>query len=279
MFNRKYLNKMWDENNSWKFVLFLHKPPSMKRHIPNLITLMNLFCGSVAVVFAVLNQLELAAFFVFLGIIFDFFDGLAARVLNVKSDFGIQLDSLADMVTSGLVPGIVMFQLLGMSMSGGWNVDLSSQVANDTFWVGLKVAPLPFLGFLITLASAYRLAKFNIDENQVSTFIGLPTPANALLILSLPLILLYHSNDLLNGIILNQWFLIGVTLLSAYLLNSKIELFALKFDNWNFKDNSQRYIFIIVSLVLLMTMKFLAVPAIITFYILSSLVGNMGNKN
>ena len=279
MIRGKYLNKMWDENNSWKFVLFLHKPPSMKRHIPNLITLMNLFCGSVAVVFAVLNQLELAAFFVFLGIIFDFFDGLAARVLNVKSDFGIQLDSLADMVTSGLVPGIVMFQLLGMSMSGGWNVDLSSQVANDTFWVGLKVAPLPFLGFLITLASAYRLAKFNIDENQVSTFIGLPTPANALLILSLPLILLYHSNDLLNGIILNQWFLIGVTLLSAYLLNSKIELFALKFDNWNFKDNSQRYIFIIVSLVLLMTMKFLAVPAIITFYILSSLVGNMGNKN
>ena len=196
----------------------------------------------------------------------------------MKSDFGIQLDSLADMVTSGLVPGIVMFQLLGMSMSGGWNVDLSSQVANDTFWVGLKVAPLPFLGFLITLASAYRLAKFNIDENQVSTFIGLPTPANALLILSLPLILLYHSNDLLNSIILNQWFLIGVTLLSAYLLNSKIELFALKFENWNFKDNSQRYIFVIVSLVLLMTMQFLAVPAIITFYILSSLVGNVGGK-
>ena len=250
----------------------------MKRHIPNLITLMNLFCGSAAAVFAVLNQLELAAFFVFLGIIFDFFDGLAARVLDVKSDFGIQLDSLADMVTSGLVPGIVMFQLLAMSMSGGWNVDLSSQAANDTFWVGLKVAPLPFLGFIITLASAYRLAKFNIDENQVSTFMGLPTPANALLILSLPLILLYHSNDLLNGIILNQWFLIGVTLLSAYLLNSKIELFALKFENWNFKDNSQRYIFVIVSLVLLMTMKFLAVPAIIAFYILSSLVGNVGRK-
>jgi len=250
----------------------------MKRYIPNLITLMNLFCGSVAAVFAVLNQLELAAFFVFLGIIFDFFDGLAARLLNVKSELGLQLDSLADMVTCGLVPGIIMFQLLGMSMSGGWNVDLSSQAVNDTFWVGLKVAPLPFFGFLITLASAYRLAKFNIDEDQVSSFIGLPTPANALLILSLPLILLYHSNDLLNGIILNQWFLIGVTLLSAYLLNAKIELFALKFENWNFKDNSQRYIFIIVSLVLLMTMKFLAVPAIIAFYILSSLVGNMAGK-
>ncbi|WP_273274897.1 CDP-alcohol phosphatidyltransferase family protein [Maribacter polysiphoniae] len=250
----------------------------MKRHIPNLITLMNVFCGSVATVFAVLNQLELAAFFVFLGIIFDFFDGMAARILNVKSELGLQLDSLADVITSGLVPGIVMFQLLAMSMNGGWNVSLSSQAAHDTFWVGLKVAPLPFLGFVITLASAYRLAKFNIDENQTSSFIGLPTPANALLILSLPLILLYQNNDILNSIILNQWFLIGMTILSAYLLNSKIELFALKFKNWNFKDNSQRYIFLIVSLVLLLTMKYLAIPAIIVFYILSSAVGNVSKK-
>ncbi|MBD0779195.1 CDP-alcohol phosphatidyltransferase family protein [Maribacter sp. ANRC-HE7] len=250
----------------------------MKRHIPNLITLMNVFCGSVATVFAVLNQLELAAFFVFLGIIFDFFDGMAARILNVKSELGLQLDSLADVITSGLVPGIVMFQLLAMSMNGGWNVSLSSQAAHDTFWVGLKVAPLPFLGFLITLASAYRLAKFNIDDNQTSSFIGLPTPANALLILSLPLILLYQNNDILNGIILNQWFLIGITILSAYLLNSKLELFALKFKNWNFKDNSQRYIFLIVSLVLLLTMKYLAIPAIIVFYILSSAVGNVSKK-
>ena len=247
----------------------------MKRYIPNLITFLNLLCGSIATVFAVLNQLELAAFLVLLGIFFDFLDGFAARLLNIKSDLGLQLDSLADMVTCGLVPGIIMFQLLGMSMSGGWNLDLSSQATNDTFWIGLKLSPVPFIGFLITLASAYRLANFNIDENQVSSFTGLPTPANALLILSLPLILLYHSNDLLNGIILNQWFLIGTTVLSAYLLNSKIELFALKFENWSFSDNSQRYIFIIVSLVLLMTMKFLAVPAIIAFYILSSLVGKL----
>ncbi|MBD0851069.1 CDP-alcohol phosphatidyltransferase family protein [Maribacter arenosus] len=250
----------------------------MRRHIPNFITLMNVFCGSVAAVFAVMNQLELAVFFVFLGIILDFFDGLAARILDVKSDLGLQLDSLADVITCGLVPGIIMFQLLGMSMSGGWNMDISPEAANDTFWVGLKLAPLPFVGFLITLASAYRLAKFNIDENQVNSFIGLPTPANALLIMSLPLILLYQNNDILNSIILNQWFLIGVTLLSTYLLNSKIELFALKFDNWSFKDNSQRYIFLIVSLVLLMTMKFLAIPAIITFYILSSAVGHVSSR-
>lgn len=250
----------------------------MIRHIPNIITLLNLFCGCVAVVFAVLNQLELAALFVFLGIIFDFFDGLSARLLNVQTDFGIQLDSLADMITSGLVPGIVMFQLLAMSMTGGWNVDLSPEVANNTFWVALKVAPLPFFGFLITLASAYRLARFNIDEDQATSFVGLPTPANTLLILSLPLILLYQNNDILNSIILNQWFLIGTTLLSAFLLNAKIELFALKFKDWGFKDNSQRYIFIIVSLVLLLTMKFMAIPAIVLFYILSSVVGNTVRK-
>lgn len=251
----------------------------MKRHIPNFITLLNLFCGCVAAVYAVMNQLELAAFFVFLGIIFDFFDGFAARILNVKSELGLQLDSLADMVTSGLVPGIIMFQLLAMSMTGGWNLDLSSQASNATFWVGLRTSPLPFLGFVITLASAYRLAKFNIDEDQATSFVGLPTPANALLVLSLPLILLYQNNDILNSILLNQWFLIGVTFLSAFLLNSRIRLFALKFENWSFKENSQRYIFLIVSLVLLVTMKFLAVPAIILFYVLSSLVGDMGSKD
>ena len=250
----------------------------MKRHIPNLITLLNVFSGCVAAVFAVLNQLELAAAFVCLGILFDYFDGMAARVLDVRSELGLQLDSLADVITSGLVPGIVMFQLLGMSMSGGWNVDLGSQATDATFWVGLKVAPLPFFGFLITMASAYRLAKFNIDENQTSSFIGLPTPANALLIISLPLILIYQNNDFLNGIILNQWFLIGMTVLSAFLLNSNMELFALKFKNWSFQDNALRYIFIIVSLVLLITLKFLAVPLIIVFYILSSLMRKVSEK-
>ncbi|TMM53345.1 phosphatidylserine synthase [Maribacter algarum] len=250
----------------------------MKRHIPNLITLLNVFCGCVATVFAVLNQLELAAVFVFLGIVFDFFDGLAARVLDVKSELGLQLDSLADMITSGLVPGIVMFQLFAMSSTGGWNVGLNPPSDQDSFWLGLDIYPIAFLGFLITMASAYRLAKFNIDENQVSSFIGLPTPANALLILSLPLILLHQNNDFLNGIILNQWFLIGMTILSAYLLNSRMELFALKFKNWSFQDNALRYIFIIISLVLLVTMKFLAVPVIIAFYIFSSLLSKISAK-
>ena len=237
----------------------------MKQHIPNFITLLNLFSGCVAVVFAVLNKLEVAAIFVFLGIFFDFLDGLAARLLNVQSEIGVQLDSLADMVTSGVVPGIIMFQLLNMSQPSGWNVG----------FFGSDLTLLPFFGFLITLASAYRLAKFNIDENQVSSFIGLPTPANTLLILSLPLILLYHSNDTLNTVILNQWFLLAITILSAILLNAKIELFALKFKNWSFKGNEVRYLFLIGSLVLLLTLKFLAVPAIIIIYILLSAVTNL----
>lgn len=237
----------------------------MKRHIPNFITLLNLFCGCIAVVFAVFNQLDFAALFVVLGIFFDFLDGLFARILNVQSEIGVQLDSLADMVTSGLVPGVVMFQLLTMAQKGGWNLDL--------FGIHTEVGILPLFGFLITLASGYRLANFNVDENQVSSFLGLPTPANALMILSLPLILHYQNNDILNGIILNQWFLIGLTILSCYLLNSNIRLFSLKFDDYGFRKNGLKYIFLLISLVLLLTLNFLAVPLIIGLYIVCSLIG------
>ncbi len=236
----------------------------MKSYIPNLLTLLNVLSGCVATVFAVLNHLELAALFVFIGIFFDFFDGLAARALNVKSEVGVQLDSLADVITSGLVPGIVMFQLLNMAERGGWNLGF--------FGHDDEITLMPFFGFVITLASAYRLAKFNVDEDQVSSFRGLPTPANALLILSLPLILLYHNNEVLSGIILNQWFLMGLTVVSAYLLNSPIELFALKFKNWSFKENGVKYLFLIGSLVMLLTLKFLAIPMIIVFYVLASIL-------
>ena len=230
----------------------------MKSYIPNFLTLLNVLSGCIATVFAVLNHLEWAALFVFIGIFFDFFDGLAARALNVQSEVGVQLDSLADVITSGLVPGVVMFQLLSMAERGGWNLGFIGHDAELTL--------LPFVGFAITLASAYRLAKFNVDEDQVSSFVGLPTPANALLIL------LYHNNEVLNNIILNPWFLVILTVVSSYLLNSPIELFALKFKNWSFKDNGIRYLFIIGSLVLLLTLRFLAIPVIVLFYILASLL-------
>ena len=242
----------------------------MKKQLPNLITLLNLLCGSIAVLFAVNGELVTTAIFVFLGILFDFFDGLVARKLNVQSELGLQLDSLADMVTSGLVPGIVMFQLFNLAdstwieFSYNATVGLSSSLAQNSF--------LPFFGLLITLASAYRLAKFNISTNQSDSFIGLPTPANTLLILSFPLILEFQNNDVINAIILNKWFLISITLLSAYLMNANIKLLALKFKNFSFKDNSARFILIILAIILLVIFQFAAIPLIILTYIIISIL-------
>lgn len=238
----------------------------MKKYIPNAVTLLNLFCGSVAVLFAVFGNMKYAALFVFLGIFFDFFDGLLARKLKVQSELGLQLDSLADMVTSGLVPGIVMFQLLNLSQRSGWNI----ADFQDVSWSGNNY--LPFLGLLITLASAYRLAKFNISTNQTNSFIGLPTPANTLLVLSLPLIIEFQNSDLMNSIILNTWVLLSITFLSCYLLNANIPLLALKFKTWDFKENASRYLLLILSVVLLVVFQFAGIPLIILLYILLSLL-------
>lgn len=245
---------------------------NIKKHIPNFITLLNLFCGCLAVIFAVKNQLEIAAFFVVLGIFFDFFDGLAARLLKVQSELGLQLDSLADMVTSGVVPGIIMYQLFNRALDIHEKVNDGHSWSDTWHWFENEVHLLPLIGLFITLASAYRLAKFNIDENQTSSFVGLPTPANTLLIISFPLILAYQANATIDAIILNKWFLIVITILSSYLLNAKIPLFALKFKNWSFKDNMVKYIFIIISALLLAFLHFIAIPIIIILYVLISLI-------
>jgi len=200
--------------------------------------------------------MKLTALFVFLGIFFDFFDGFLARKLNVQSDFGVQLDSLADMVTSGLVPGLVLFYLFGLAPQ--------PDLVNSEL--------LPYFGLFVTLASAYRLAKFNISTNQSDVFIGLPTPANILLIISLPLILEYQNSDAINSMILNPWFLIVLTLISCFLLNAPIKLIALKFKTWNFKDNAARYILIILSVVLLSVFQFAGIPLLIIIYIFLSII-------
>lgn len=248
----------------------------MKQHIPNTLTLLNLFCGSIAVIFAIDNHFIAASLFVFLGIFFDFFDGFAARKLHVQSELGLQLDSLADMVTSGLVPGIIMYKLLALTVNTSDNVD--HNWSSNTDWFDFNLPILPLLGLFITLASAYRLANFNLDTEQQSYFKGLPTPANTLLIVSLPLIMEFQNNDFINAIILNKWFLIGLTLLSCYLLNSNIKLFALKFKDWSFKTNSTRYIFIMFCIVLLIVLQFAAIPAIILLYIIMSILDNLTSK-
>ncbi len=248
----------------------------MRKHIPNALTLLNLLSGSIAVIFAVNNNLIASALFVFLGIFFDFFDGFFARKFNVQGALGLQLDSLADMVTSGLVPGIVMFQLLSMTDSN-WNY-VGNDPTTESIFGFSDMAVFPLLGLLITLASAYRLAKFNIDTEQQTYFKGLPTPANTLLIISLPLILEFQNNDFINTIILNRWFLIGLTFFSCYILNAKIRLFALKFKNYGFKDNTTRYIFMVLCAVLIIVLQFAAIPIVILLYIIMSLLDNLTSK-
>ena len=241
----------------------------MIKQIPNIITSLNLLCGCVAIMFAVSGDLVSASFFAFAGIFLDFFDGLAARVLNAQSQVGLQLDSLADVVTSGVLPGIVMVQLLSEALTGT-SLDISaifSDTANNTSIESY----LPFIGLLIAVASGYRLAKFNVDTRQTTSFIGLPVPANTLLILSLPLIINFQASQQITELILTPWFLIVITLVSCVLLNAEIPLFGLKFKTWNFKDNAVRYLFLISSILLLVVLKFIAIPIIIFLYILVSL--------
>ncbi|NNE32692.1 MAG: phosphatidylserine synthase [Winogradskyella sp.] len=244
----------------------------MKRHIPNVVTLLNLFSGCIALIFAVYGNFIAAAFFVFLGIFFDFFDGLLARKLNVQSPLGIQLDSLADLVTSGVVPGIIMFKLISLSIDVQDYSSYSDNWNSIFHWQGFKLSVLPLVGLLIPLGSAYRLARFNLDEDQQTYFKGLPVPANTLLILSLPLILEYQNSDIMNAIIINKWFLIILTVVSCYLLNSNIKLFALKFKDWSFKTNAIRYTFLILCVVTLIIFQFAAIPLIIALYIILSLI-------
>jgi CDP-diacylglycerol--serine O-phosphatidyltransferase len=241
----------------------------MIKQIPNIITSLNLLCGCVAIMFAVSGDLVSASFFAFAGIFLDFFDGLAARVLNAQSQVGLQLDSLADVVTSGVLPGIVMVQLLSEALTGT-SLDIGT-IFSDTANSTSIESYLPFIGLLIAVASGYRLAKFNVDTRQTTSFIGLPVPANTLLILSLPLILSFQAGQQITEVILTPWFLIIITLVSCVLLNAEIPLFGLKFKTWNFKDNAVRYLFLIASILLLVVLKFIAIPIIIFSYILVSL--------
>ena len=241
----------------------------MIKQIPNIITSLNLLCGCVAIMFAVSGDLVSASFFAFTGIFLDFFDGLAARVLNAQSQVGLQLDSLADVVTSGVLPGIVMVQLLSEALTGT-SLDITAIFSSTSNNTSIE-SYLPFIGLLIAVASGYRLAKFNVDTRQTASFIGLPVPANTLLILSLPLILNFQASQQITELILTPWFLIVITLVSCVLLNAEIPLFGLKFKTWNFKDNTVRYLFLIASILLLVVLKFIAIPIIIFLYILVSL--------
>ncbi len=243
----------------------------MKKQIPNLITVLNLLCGCLAILFVVSGDLVISSFLVIAGMFFDFFDGLVARLLHVQSKLGVQLDSLADMVSFGVVPGLMMFQLLNKSlMPQELRTGFEATETLKGFEPGMSF--IPFIGLLIIIASAYRLAKFNIDTRQSDNFIGLPTPANTLLIISLPLIFQYQYSPFLERVIFNHWFLIALTIVSSLLLNAEIKLFSLKFKSWDFNANQVRYIFLALSIAAIIAIKFIAIPFIIIIYIVVSLL-------
>lgn len=227
---------------------------NIKAQIPNLFTMLNLFSGCVALVMVANDEFDLAFYFVCLGIFFDFFDGFFARKFGVAGPLGVQLDSLADMVTSGVVPGFVMFCLLS---KGDYSI----------------FRFLPYLGFIITLGACYRLAKFNIDERQSDSFIGLPTPANCLFVMSIPLILqnppfgLMMTDKIKIGLVL-------ISFLSAYIMNAEIPLFSLKIKDFSFAKYKLQIFFVALSVTLLIALKISAVPLIIVIYVLLSVINN-----
>jgi len=236
---------------------------NIKKHIPNILTLLNLFSGCIAIVFIAKYKFDLALYFVCLGIFFDFFDGFFARKFGVSGPLGVQLDSLADMVTSGVAPGYVMYQLL--SFNGSF-----MQVVND-----LSIFQVSFFGFIITLGACYRLANFNIDTRQSDSFIGLPTPANALFIMSLPLVIEECHFLTLSELLNMKGVLLAITLLSAYVMNAEIPLFSLKIKDFSFQKYKLQIGFLVVSIVMIATLQFLAIPLIIITYVLLSVLNNM----
>lgn len=239
---------------------------SIKKHIPNTITLLNLLAGLLALIHAFNGNYNEAFSLVCLGIFFDYWDGFFARIWKVQSPIGLQLDSLADMVTSGVVPGLVMYKMLADIQENQSQYNLTE----DTYYMGV----VPYLGFLITLASCYRLAKFNIDTRQTDSFIGLPTPANALLIMSIPMIQFHSEFEWLVDFLSNPYVLVGVTVLSSYLLNAEIPLFSLKVKSFSWEKYKIQVVFLIISLILIIFLEFIAIPIIILLYVILSVVNN-----
>jgi CDP-diacylglycerol--serine O-phosphatidyltransferase len=217
----------------------------MKRHLHNLLTCCNLLCGCLGIVFLLENRAIPAAYFVWAACVFDFFDGFAARMLRVTSPIGKELDSLADMVSFGLLPALVMYKMIADSTQSD---------------------ALPYIGFLIAVFSALRLAIFNVDETQHDSFKGLNTPANTLFITSLPLI-----QNKVGAWLYQTWVLVAITTIFSFLLVSRIDIFALKFKNFTWADNKLRFTFLLLSVLLLAVFQVSAIPLIIILYILLSL--------
>ncbi|MDC7999241.1 CDP-alcohol phosphatidyltransferase family protein [Gilvibacter sediminis] len=253
----------------------------MRKYIPHLFTSLNLCCGCIAAIFIIIGQPLGAVFFMFLGIFFDFFDGLAARALKVTTEVGVQLDSLADVITSGLVPSLMMIHLMiNAEWDGTIGTYLDALMVEKNPLIPEELVPswLPVIGLLIVISAAYRLAKFNVDERQTSGFIGLPTPANAIFIASLILITEDFSPAWAYELLTNSWVLVGVTIVFSLLMHAEIPLFSLKFKSFGLKENGFVYGFVIATIAALLLFKIIAIPFIIIGYIVLSIVKNTLTK-
>ena len=226
------------------------------RNIPNTITCCNLFCGCIACYMGFQGLYLQALLFIVLGAVFDFFDGMTARLLNVSSPIGKELDSLADDITFGLAPSVIAFYLF-------------KEMQYPEFLQPIA-AYIPFSAFLISAFSALRLAKFNLDERQTSSFIGMPTPANALFWGSFAICI--HEYELMNTLWVNPITLFILVIVMSLLLVSELPMFSLKFKNLSWKSNQVSYIFIIVTIPLIFILRISGLAATIVWYILLSLL-------
>lgn len=226
----------------------------MKKNIPNAITCCNLLSGCVAVSQAFAGDMEMAFFFIIIGALFDFCDGLVARLLHVSSPIGKELDSLADCVTFGVAPSAMVFGTLQMLTENEY---------------------LPYIAFIMAAFSALRLAKFNLDERQTTSFIGLPTPANALFWASL---IVGYQDEIIASLSFAKFIIIIMVLICSYILIAEIPMFSLKFKHYGWKGNEIRYIFLLTGLVLIIIFFEKALAIAIAWYVLLSVISNAFSK-
>ena len=231
----------------------------IRKNIPNALTCGNLLCGCIGIIEAFHSNLLLSCVLIGIALIFDFLDGFIARLLKVSSPIGRDLDSLADMVTFGVLPSVIVYQLLMQSIPDLYGI-----------W---KAYP----ALIIAIFSAIRLAKFNNDPRQSDSFIGVPTPANALLIASLPIIV--FQDESWKPLIVNTNNLLILTAVMSYLLVAEIKLIALKFKSFGWGGNEFRYSFILLTILLIAVFKVLAIPLILISYIALSITANLVKKN
>ena len=231
--------------------------------VPNTITALNLVCGCLAVFFAIDNQLGLAAVFIFAASVFDFLDGFSARLLQAYSSIGKELDSLADTVSFGLAPAAIVFTMLELTLFGK-NQHIQDIEANLSQWI------LLLSSLVIPIAGAFRLAKFNTDDRQSDQFLGMPIPANAIFFASLALILVLGDRSIIEPLILNKYTLLISIFSCSFLMVSELPMFNLKFKNLKLKENGLRYLFIAITILMLIFLQVYALPLIIIWYVLLS---------